>query len=413
MARSTSRTSRIWNIGDDSFDVDQGWRGKAQFILIVQGYSLDAGQGSGVGDNGFETDGAEDSDWQPVTTASIWNATVIGQPVDGDGLTAWRDNARVQYHSCVFTDAGDELVRFDNVDGDGANGYGHNGTLNWADTWTTDFDMVPPTANDCPPGTYTAQTSGKLAQIVDSVYFNIADLADAIAVGVDDPANDNVAAQNSCLAQLNRAPQVVRGGRIMEQVIFLDPRAVGDAATSMRTAPNDGFFTPVNYRGAFAPGSGSTWLCGWTASDAFGFTDSCADVGQSFCVTTTNSSGNDAVITADGSNVLADQNLTLTASGLPNGATGLFFFGPMALGGGAMLGNGALCAGGMTARMQPPAMAPMGQSVASRAFNFNAPYASNVSVMVGSTSSFQFWFRDPMGGGALSNSSDGVSVTWQ
>jgi hypothetical protein len=30
----------IWNVGDDSFDVDQGWRGKAQFGLIVQGYSL-------------------------------------------------------------------------------------------------------------------------------------------------------------------------------------------------------------------------------------------------------------------------------------------------------------------------------------------------------------------------------------
>ena len=27
----------IWNIGDDSLDVDQGWRGKAQFGLIVQG----------------------------------------------------------------------------------------------------------------------------------------------------------------------------------------------------------------------------------------------------------------------------------------------------------------------------------------------------------------------------------------
>jgi hypothetical protein len=62
----------IWNVGDDSFDVDQGWRGKAQFGLIVQGYSLDADQGSGVGDNAFETDGAEDSDAQPVTTATIY-----------------------------------------------------------------------------------------------------------------------------------------------------------------------------------------------------------------------------------------------------------------------------------------------------------------------------------------------------
>jgi hypothetical protein len=58
----------IWNVGDDSFDVDQGWRGKAQFGLIVQGYSVNAAQGSGVGDNAIEMDGAEQSDYQPVTT---------------------------------------------------------------------------------------------------------------------------------------------------------------------------------------------------------------------------------------------------------------------------------------------------------------------------------------------------------
>ena len=54
----------------------------------MQGYSTNASQGSGVGDNCFETDGAEDSDWQPVTTGTIYNATVIGQPVDGDQATA-------------------------------------------------------------------------------------------------------------------------------------------------------------------------------------------------------------------------------------------------------------------------------------------------------------------------------------
>src|SRR5262245_17038636 len=36
----------IWNIGDDCFDVDQGWRGKAQFLLLVQGFSTRVAQGS-------------------------------------------------------------------------------------------------------------------------------------------------------------------------------------------------------------------------------------------------------------------------------------------------------------------------------------------------------------------------------
>mgnify|MGYP003340081395 CR=1 FL=1 len=35
----------IWNAGDDSFDLDQGWRGKAQFVLLVQGLSGPGNQG--------------------------------------------------------------------------------------------------------------------------------------------------------------------------------------------------------------------------------------------------------------------------------------------------------------------------------------------------------------------------------
>ena len=137
------------------------------------------------------------------------------------------------------------------------------------------------------------------------------------------------------------------------------------------------------------------------------------DLGATFCVGTANSSGTSASINGFGSSVLADESLTLRASGLPTGAFGLFCFGPTALSGGAMLGNGALCVGGMVARMQPPAMAVMGSSSALRAFDFSADYASNPAITVGATANFQFWFRDPMGGGAGSNSSDGWQVTWE
>ncbi len=168
----------IWNVGDDSLDIDQGWRGKGQFGLIVQGYSIPASQGSGVGDNCIEIDGAEDSDYQPVTTTTLYNLTVIGQPLGGDGGTTWRDNARVQYRNSIFMDLGDQLVRFDNSDGDCGSGYGHNGTLSWAATWTTTVAAGPPAhANDCVPppagfAGYPAQTTGRLAEIRDSVFFN-------------------------------------------------------------------------------------------------------------------------------------------------------------------------------------------------------------------------------------------------
>ncbi len=171
----------IWNVGDDSFDFDEGWRGKAQFGLIVQGYSIDAGQGSGVGDNCFEHDGAEDSDAQPCTTACIYNFTTIGQFEGGDHGTAWRDNARVQYHNCIWMTLGENLVQNDGTDGDGAQGYGYNGTLTWAATWTTPYTYYVdsyPTPNQGPilvgdvPAFYAAQVSGNLAEIKDSIIYD-------------------------------------------------------------------------------------------------------------------------------------------------------------------------------------------------------------------------------------------------
>ncbi|MFO0827654.1 MAG: hypothetical protein U0572_05840 [Phycisphaerales bacterium] len=271
----------IWNIGDDCFDVDEGWRGKAQFGLLVQGYSIDAAQGSGVGDNIFETDGAEDSDCQPVTTACIYNVTVIGQPAPGAGDhgTAWRDNARVQYRNCIFMDLGDRLVSFDNTDGDGGQGYGFNGTLSWPDTWTTSasqFSTVNAPPN--PAAFYKAQqVPGKLAEITDSVMFrNLSPDAytQANLRGVFDPSNNNVLTPGSATAdepikQIVRGPAVVRGGLTMLPVTGLDPRPKGVAQTSVGSAPNDGFFTSAQYRGGFAPGE--NWVCGWTAAAAYGF----------------------------------------------------------------------------------------------------------------------------------------------
>jgi hypothetical protein len=280
----------IWNIGDDSFDVDEGWRGKAQFGLIVQGHSTDASQGSGVGDNCFEIDGAEDSDAQPVTTATIYNFTVIGQPLAGDHATAWRDNARMQFRNCIFMDLGEQLVKNDNSDGDGANGYGYNGTLSWADTWTTDYTYTSPVnAGSWTPGAfndpsvlYTAQTSGKLAEITDSVFFrNLFATAynEATDRGVLDPAKHNVLAvynagspdENMPIQSLTRGALVTKGGKKMLPVTHINPCAANDALTSAGAARDDGFFTPVRYRGGF---SGCyNWLEGWTAVDAYGMTD--------------------------------------------------------------------------------------------------------------------------------------------
>ena len=284
----------IWNIGDDSFDVDEGWRGKAQFGLIVQGYSAEAKQGSGVGDNCFETDGAEDSDAQPVTTASIYNFTVIGQPVDGDQGTAWRDNARIQYRNCIFMDLGEQLVKFDNIDTDGAQGYGYNGTLSWEQTWMTPAgtpslinagSWIDGAFND-PNVLYQAQKpgDGMLAEITDSVFFrnlHASAYTEAIARGVFDPNCNNVEAAfvpadpnaNMPIQQLVRGPLVDVGpdSKAMAPVLYINPCAANAAVTSVGTAPVDGFFTAAPFRGGFPVNH--NWLEGWTAAYQYNMTD--------------------------------------------------------------------------------------------------------------------------------------------
>jgi len=273
----------IWNVGDDSLDIDQGFRGKVQFVLIVQGYSIQAASGSGTGDNALEIDGAEDCHWQPVTTTRIYNATVIGtpdSPVAGrqgnDHGTAWRSNARVQYRNCVFMDLGENLIRHDSTDGppDNSCDYGANGTLTWANTWTTAWNGV------AAPCGFTPQVDGNLAEMKDCVFYNNtnasaysnADGSNSVGVtvaGGSAPANNNVVATRSPIKQIVRAADLDYLAFRMKRVIQLDPRPINDAATSVGMAPNDGFFTPAPYRGAFAPQR--VWVRGWTAADAYGF----------------------------------------------------------------------------------------------------------------------------------------------
>ncbi len=430
----------IWNVGDDSFDVDQGWRGKAQFGLIVQGYSANAAQGSGVGDNCFETDGAEDSDWQPVTTTTIYNCTVIGQPLDGDHATAWRDNARVQYRNCVFMDLGERLVSFDNVDGDGANGYGFNGTLSWADTWTTNFNAAPATANDpANPATfYAAQTSGKLAEITDSVFFrnlNSAAYTEATARGVFAAGNNNVltpgfADVDAPITSITRGPEVLISGKRMLPVIGLDPRPANAALTSVAAAPADGFFTSAQYRGAFEPGVQS-WLGTWTASTAYGYTP-VVDPGTPFCFgdgTGTacpcannsapganegclNSLATGGQLRSSGLASLSNDKVVLEGAQMPN-SSALYFQGTTRLnsGNGAAFGDGKRCAGGSTIRLKTVTNVG-GASQYPQAGDPTVSVKGNITVP--GTRTYQVWYRNAAAFCTAStfNLTNGLEIVW-
>ena len=268
----------IWNIGDDSLDVDHGWRGRAQFGLIVQGYSVNAASGSGVCDSMIEADGAAKSDAQPVTTAALYNMTLIGQPLSAKRAVKYRDGARLQINNSIIMQAGEAVVRNDNTDGeatDGQTGYGHNGTLSFNATWTTDFNVystVNPFA--APASAYTAQEWGKLNQITDTVFFGNAHpsaYTTANSVGVFGAGNNNVQATSAemPIAAITRGPTQTLTTVQIQPVLSLDPRASNAALTAVRLPPDNGFYAQVSYRGAFGPDE--NWLCGWTAADQYGF----------------------------------------------------------------------------------------------------------------------------------------------
>ncbi len=413
----------IWNVGDDSFDVDQGWRGKAQFGLVVQGYSVSDVQGSGVADNSMELDGAEDCHWQPVTTAKLCNITVIGQPLLPSSHTlAFRDNARLQFHNSIFMDQGVEVVRNDNSDGT-ACGYGGNGTLTFAATWATSYDTYSvPCAPSNPEDFYLAQVDGNLCQITDSVFFrnlHASAYTTATSVGVFDPANNNVLIAGSSDVD-SPLTSLVRGGVVntpagqVLPVATLDPRPANEARESVEWCEADGFWTPAKYRGAFAPDSAGglgtvesqTWLCGWTASDAFGFTNnSCTgSVGTEYCVANANSvSATGADIDASGSNSSAAGNLTLTSSPVPN-QSGIFFHARNQIK--VPFGNGYLCAGGNTTR--GAVIVGAGNSATYVYDNSDAKHS--LAAFTSTTRNFQYWYRDTMGGGALFNTSNAVEI---
>jgi len=289
----------IWNIGDDSFDFDEGWRGCAEYGLIVQGYSIDDSQGSGVGDNCLEHDGAEDADAQPMTTAQIKHFTMVGQPEDGDYGCAWRDNARVQYVRCIWMDLGADLVWDDNHDTDGANGYdgltsapplpgdanplspvrinSADGTMSWRDTWQTDYDTWANSAwaqvnlgDGDPCEIYRrfqcccCQSPAKLASITESVFYNIPTYTEADIVGVTNAggynglqAATNVITSTMPIQKLVRGPAVTKGGKTMVPVININPISHGDAFD----------------KGAGGFNCCHNWLRCWTAADAYGMTD--------------------------------------------------------------------------------------------------------------------------------------------
>lgn len=123
------------------------------------------------------------------------------------------------------------------------------------------------------------------------------------------------------------------------------------------------------------------------------------------CVGAPNSVGSGATMTWSGSNSVSANDLTLIATGCPPNAAGLFYVGSTATQ--VVFGNGFRCISGSTVRLGITNVGIFGE--AADTLDLNALPIS-AQIHAGDTRRFQFWYRNPAGGGAGFNLSDLLNV---
>ncbi|GJM32474.1 MAG: hypothetical protein DHS20C18_14750 [Saprospiraceae bacterium] len=227
--------------GDDAFDFDTGWRGRGQFWLALQG--------ADDGDNGAEMDGAKPDANAPSTNPLIYNATYVGT---GTGSAAanehallFRDGCRGSYFNSIFTDFANFAIQVeDRASGVDSRQYMEAGELVLANNIWFGF------------GNGDEFVAGELIQAT-------SDAEDPTCQFLIDHlnANDNTV----------QDPQLGGISREADGNLDLRPDLAGPAYTDLAANPEDGFFSTVNFKGAF--GEGCTWTTGWTALSEYNVQD--------------------------------------------------------------------------------------------------------------------------------------------
>ncbi|MEM9382497.1 MAG: hypothetical protein AAGB93_21265 [Planctomycetota bacterium] len=166
------------------------------------------------------------------------------------------------------------------------------------------------------------------------------------------------------------------------------------------------------------PGTYTIWFnqTGPFSEAILGFVFEPGTVGTPYCGPgATNSTGQSGRIDASGSTAVVDNDLTLRAFDLPQNALSLAIvsrtqgFAQMP---GGSVGN--LCLGGTIGRFVPQATSSGSAGEAFVTVDLNGiPQPNGLEVVLpGETWNFQFWHRDAVMGTAVSNFTDGLSVTF-
>jgi hypothetical protein len=259
---------------DDMFDYDLGWKGKAQFLFGIAGDSL---TGLHSTDNGFEAD-ADDQATAPVLRSHpvIYNATLISNghilpTADNSGPAAIqaKELTEGEFYNCIFanfrsglhlatareTASGNKGDAYDNwTDADNAFNTGFPNAIKHSlivkNNTFIGFGNVPVKAFYITKGSMTTGTpkvykNATAASAADITQFTTTDNNSVVSSvnGIDYDWGWNTAAHTS---NSNNPYHVTPTSNI----------------TSTITPPADGFFSVVNFRGAF-DATKSSWLSDW------------------------------------------------------------------------------------------------------------------------------------------------------
>ncbi len=276
-----------WADGDDGIDWDEGYRGKLQFVLRVQGFASTTDRS----DKGAEMDGATGLDRaQPSACPTVYNATFVGLGKDSGNMANavlhFRDGSGGRYYNSLFMDFGGAPALIEGALGDAI------------------YDSADLTqSNYVKNAFYTHDGGGKMLEIANCTFWNmgtnvaihlapssgVANVYGAASGDKDlphygyplfsDPSLSNTLAGGSSapVVELTRSSTpITHGGRQYYPVELLDPTLPSGSPllTGGRRPPEDGFFTPVRHVGAFGTKNWAEWTLvnklGLMESDNYG-----------------------------------------------------------------------------------------------------------------------------------------------
>lgn len=145
------------------------------------------------------------------------------------------------------------------------------------------------------------------------------------------------------------------------------------------------------------------WLdpAGTNPTSLNGFDPFLCSAASTTCFTSPNSVGPGALISFQGTQFVTDNNFTLLCSGLPPNSSGIYFYGQNEIF--QSFGNGFRCVGNPVIRLPVQQASEFGE--ADRTLNL-----TTTPIQAGQTWLFQYWYRNPAGGGAGFNLSDALVV---